>query len=207
MSEHPPLSLCRLLGGVATSLLFSAFESWVIAEHFRRGYDGEWLSDLFSKSVFVGNGLMAIIAGEAWGCAPTDALAIDPCDGRFSLHSMPCSSLPPLGLVANFLVENRQWGPVAPFDAAIAVLTVGGAIILATWPENYGDERHSGSLKEQFQQAMNAIRRDERVALLGAMQSLFEASAGGPAAAASFGCCCFIQPLILFAAAAIDRCC
>jgi hypothetical protein len=32
--------LGRVLGGVATSLLFSAFESWLVAEHFKRGFSG-----------------------------------------------------------------------------------------------------------------------------------------------------------------------
>ena len=31
--------------------------------HLQRGYDGEWLGGTFSKAVFVGNGLMAILAG------------------------------------------------------------------------------------------------------------------------------------------------
>lgn len=59
---HPPTSTCAQ-GGIATSLLFSTFESWVVAEHFARGYEGAWLSDLFSKAVFLGQGLMAIVAG------------------------------------------------------------------------------------------------------------------------------------------------
>ncbi len=53
----------RLLGGIATSLLFSAFESWIVAEHFSKGLDEKWLGDTFSKAVFVGNGLVAILSG------------------------------------------------------------------------------------------------------------------------------------------------
>ena len=37
------------------------------------------------------------------------------------------------GLVANFLVDNLGLGPVAPFDAAAAVLLIGGAVVLLTW--------------------------------------------------------------------------
>lgn len=43
------MQLGRLLGGIATSLLFSAFESWLVAEHFKGGFDGAWLGDTFSK--------------------------------------------------------------------------------------------------------------------------------------------------------------
>jgi MFS family permease len=68
-TKHSPdygvLMLGRLLGGIATSLLFSAFESWIVAEHFSKGLDEKWLGDTFSKAVFVGNGLMAILAGES----------------------------------------------------------------------------------------------------------------------------------------------
>lgn len=53
----------RIFCGVATSLLYSAFESWLVAEHFKRGYEGNWLGGTFSKAVFIGNGLIAIVAG------------------------------------------------------------------------------------------------------------------------------------------------
>jgi hypothetical protein len=53
----------RLLGGIATSLLFSAFESWLVAEHFKRGFSESLLGDIFSRAVFLGNGLTAIVAG------------------------------------------------------------------------------------------------------------------------------------------------
>jgi hypothetical protein len=44
-TKHSPnfwvLMVGRILGGIATSLLYSAFESWLVAEHFKRGYSGE----------------------------------------------------------------------------------------------------------------------------------------------------------------------
>ena len=43
------------------------------------------------------------------------------------------------GLLANTLVYSLEFGPVAPFDAAIVVLAIGGAVIMVTWTENYGD--------------------------------------------------------------------
>jgi MFS family permease len=67
VTKHSPnygvLMLGRFFGGIATSLLFSAFESWVVAEHTRRGYDEAWISGLFSKAIFFGNGLVAILCG------------------------------------------------------------------------------------------------------------------------------------------------
>ena len=52
----------RLLAGIATSILFSAFESWLVHEHFSRGFDQIQLSRLFSNAT-LGNSLAAIIAG------------------------------------------------------------------------------------------------------------------------------------------------
>ncbi|KAH8955012.1 hypothetical protein BDL97_08G112300 [Sphagnum fallax] len=146
ITKHSPqyrvLMLGRILGGIATSLLFSAFESWLVAEHFKRGFEAQWLSLTFSKAIFLGNGLVAILAG----------------------------------LVANTLVGSFSLGPVAPFDAASCVLAIGMGIIIYTWPENYGDPSEGKTIVSQFQQAASAITSDEKIALLGAIQSLFEGS-------------------------------
>eukprot|EP01038_Epipyxis_sp_PR26KG_P004946 gene4946-6919_t len=58
----PPLILGRILGGLSTSLLFTAFESWMVSEHRKRGFDEELLSSTFSIASW-GNGFMAIFAG------------------------------------------------------------------------------------------------------------------------------------------------
>ncbi|XP_024971964.1 molybdate-anion transporter [Cynara cardunculus var. scolymus] len=146
MTKHSPhykvLLLGRILGGVATSLLFSAFESWLVAEHNKRGFEQQWLSLTFSKAIFLGNGLVAIISG----------------------------------LFGNFLVDAVSLGPVAPFDAAACILAIGMAIILSSWGENYGDPSENKDLLSQFKGAAVAIASDEKIALLGAIQSLFEGS-------------------------------
>ncbi|PNW73975.1 hypothetical protein CHLRE_13g580150v5 [Chlamydomonas reinhardtii] len=145
-TKHSPrygvLMAGRALGGVSTSLLFSVFESWLVAEHNRRGFPQAWLSETFSQAIFLGAGLMAILSG----------------------------------LLGNVLVEDLRMGPVAPFDAAIVVMLCGGALVAATWPENYGDAASRRSVLAQLGQGLAAIRTDQRIALLGAMQSLFEAS-------------------------------
>jgi MFS transporter, MFS domain-containing protein family, molybdate-anion transporter len=110
------------------------------------------------------------------------------------------------GLFANLLAENLGFGPVAPFDAAACFLAIGMAIIMSSWSENYGDTSESKDLIAQFKVAANAIASgmlslshqnpeesnmygteiciltlrtklsDEKIALLGAIQSLFEGS-------------------------------
>ena len=142
-SQYNVLMLGRFLGGIATSLLFSCFESWVVGEHFKRDYDPDWLGGLFSLAVFVGNGLVAIVSG----------------------------------LVANYLVDDMQFGPVAPFDAAAVLLAVGMVIITMTWSENYGDKNPSqGGMMDKFSKAAHEITSNRKVALLGGMQALFEGS-------------------------------
>jgi MFS family permease len=54
--------LGRILSGIATSLLFSSFESWMISEHTSSGYSPSLLGDTFSLATF-GNGIVAIGAG------------------------------------------------------------------------------------------------------------------------------------------------
>ncbi|XP_020277338.1 molybdate-anion transporter-like [Asparagus officinalis] len=146
ITKHSPqykvLMLGRILGGIATSLLFSAFESWLVAEHNKRGFEPQWLSLTFSKAIFLGNGLIAIVSG----------------------------------LFANMLADNLGFGPVAPFDAAACFLAIGMAIILSSWGENYGDTSDNKDLLAQFKVAALAIASDEKIALLGAIQSLFEGS-------------------------------
>ncbi|KAI8466633.1 MAG: hypothetical protein J3K34DRAFT_387375 [Monoraphidium minutum] len=82
------------------------------------------------------------------------------------------------GLVGSWLVQGLSLGPVAPFDAAIVAMLAGGVIVATTWEENRGASggEGGGSLARQFYSASLAIVRDERVALLGVMQALFEAS-------------------------------
>ncbi|RYR48175.1 hypothetical protein Ahy_A07g034171 isoform A [Arachis hypogaea] len=107
-----------------------------------RGFDQQWLSLTFSKAIFLGNGLVAIVSG----------------------------------LFGNVLVDTLSLGPVAPFDAASCFLAIGMAIILSTWTENFGDPSENKDLLTQFRGAAVAIASDEKIALLGAIQSLFEGS-------------------------------
>lgn len=64
--EHVPsmplLLLGRVLGGLSSSLLFSSFESWMVAEHRKRGFPEGLLKSTFGIASS-GNGIMAIAAG------------------------------------------------------------------------------------------------------------------------------------------------
>ena len=87
----------------------------------QRGYDGEWLGGTFSRAVFVGNGLVAILAGLiAHSLVETLALGpVAPFDavGVASLFWLPLSDWVNPARCNPWLVETLALGPVAPFDA------------------------------------------------------------------------------------------
>lgn len=58
----PALMVGRVLGGLSTTLLFSAFESWMVSEHRKLGFSEELLSSTFAIASW-GNGVTAICAG------------------------------------------------------------------------------------------------------------------------------------------------
>ncbi|KAL7581405.1 hypothetical protein ACA910_021992 [Epithemia clementina (nom. ined.)] len=56
------LLLGRVMGGVSTNLLFSAFESWMTTEHRHLGFPEAWLARTYSQCSIL-NGATAILAG------------------------------------------------------------------------------------------------------------------------------------------------
>ncbi|KAK3930317.1 Molybdate-anion transporter [Frankliniella fusca] len=57
------LLVSRFLSGIATSILFSAFNAWYIHEHLQHHQlPPEWMNDTFAKATFY-NGLLAVVAG------------------------------------------------------------------------------------------------------------------------------------------------
>ena len=66
VSKHYPsyniLMVGRILGGVSTSILFSAFESWMVKQHHTLGFDSNLLGDTFQKAWGL-NAVVAVIAG------------------------------------------------------------------------------------------------------------------------------------------------
>lgn len=62
VQSMPTLMVGRILGGLSTSLLFSAFESWMVSEHRKRNFSESLLSSTFAITSW-GNGLIAIGAG------------------------------------------------------------------------------------------------------------------------------------------------
>jgi MFS family permease len=61
-NDYWVLMFGRLLGGISTSILYSAFETWMVHEHKAQGFADDWLNATFSSMTF-GSGLSAIVAG------------------------------------------------------------------------------------------------------------------------------------------------
>lgn len=66
-------------------------------------------------------------------------------------------------------------GPTGPFELSILILIIGGILITLLWGENVA-ESSKDDTKPSIMEAVNVIRKDPRIALVGAAQSLFEAS-------------------------------
>jgi len=61
-TDFTTLLVGRVLGGISTNLLFSAFESWMTTEHRKKKFPESWLAKTYSATS-IGNGTMAILAG------------------------------------------------------------------------------------------------------------------------------------------------
>eukprot|EP00042_Codosiga_hollandica_P028965 m.156094 g.156094 ORF g.156094 m.156094 type:complete len:439 (-) comp52928_c0_seq3:85-1401(-) len=85
------LAIGRVFGGVATSLLYSAFESWIVCAISSEDLPPHLICELFSAATF-GNALIAILAGfvangaaMAWGLTGPFNLCIVPLLGCLTL--------------------------------------------------------------------------------------------------------------------------
>lgn len=65
-SSFDLLLLGRVLGGIAYSILCSAFEAWMVCEHTRRGFEPALLGATFARAQFW-NGIVAIASGQIAG--------------------------------------------------------------------------------------------------------------------------------------------
>ena len=164
--SYEVLMFGRVLGGIATSLLFSVFDSWLVAEHASRGFEPAWLSTTFANAQ-AGNSIVAILSGVLgeWiaGTTPMRVLVAGSTGGEDAA---------PDGAI--------MWGGYClPFDAAAVFLLIGGFVIMTTWNENYGDTKQSSGadgLRESLTKGLLLLARDRRVLLVGLVCSCFEAA-------------------------------
>lgn len=150
------LMVGRVTGGIATSMLFSCFECWMVSEHQQRHqFSGGLLGYMFGM-MFTVMYCVAIASGLA-GQAVADAFTFGPLTngGIFYTGGFCC-----------------------PFDLAILCLLVGLVLIVVMWEENYGtsDKEEAISLTENLQKAWKLVSTDRRTLLLCIIVSTFEGS-------------------------------
>jgi len=163
------LMLGRLLGGIATSLLFSVFEAWLIRAH-ADAKVMDRLSSSFSTAAF-GNSIIAIIAGLISNKAASHG-NLRPLDSSLSMED------------ASFFVD----GFLNPFDIALVALILCGICASIMWEENYGEnssgasasddgqERRSPKWYDGLKNAYTTTIRNRDILLCGLVSSLFEGS-------------------------------
>lgn len=169
---HTRKQFGRFFAGVATSLLFSSFEAWMVCEHNKRGFPNAWLSETFGF-LTLGNGF---VAGEyEYGRSARYDPVVCPAP-------KPTQPLPPslnertnertvlAGLVANFFAE--RYGYVGPFVFCLLPLSLVAVLASLWWPENYGDTKCRPEMA--LPKAWAYIRSNSSIIFLGLGQSCFE---------------------------------
>eukprot|EP00540_Astrosyne_radiata_P004124 CAMPEP_0116843468 /NCGR_PEP_ID=MMETSP0418-20121206/12106_1 /TAXON_ID=1158023 /ORGANISM="Astrosyne radiata, Strain 13vi08-1A" /LENGTH=506 /DNA_ID=CAMNT_0004474227 /DNA_START=27 /DNA_END=1547 /DNA_ORIENTATION=- len=133
------LMLGRLLGGVATSLLFSVFEAWLIRSHADAKIGKTLLGQSFSFAAY-GNSIIAILAGLMANRAANTTKMVPIADTGV--------------YVGGFL---------NPFDIALVALVFCGSMTAFLWEENYGEEqKHDTEEKQGAEKASDDGRDDPR---------------------------------------------
>jgi hypothetical protein len=127
------LLIGRILSGIATSLLFSSFESWMICEH-------NTVLFFYHLFILLKKNIREILPfPDFLRHLPSLHLGMD------SLPLLVCHNSPSLylnlrasaGLLASVVAD--KFGYVAPFMASLVFLILGSAVVLSTWTENYGN--------------------------------------------------------------------
>lgn len=152
------LMIGRLLGGIATSLLFSVFESWLIRAHNDAGVSS-YLPKSFSAAAY-GNSIVAILAG------------------LFANYVASTTEMAPYGNDDTSMLYFG--GFLNPFDLALAALCICGVITALLWDENYGDSTSQKNNKkpfyEGFKSAFFTTIQSSEILLCGIICALFEGS-------------------------------
>jgi len=142
------LTIGRILGGIYTSLLFSVFDSWLVAESQHQGFDGGQLGDTLSLAYF-GSSIAAIAAGQL---------------GEVAANMMP---------LTNLAGPVYYGGYITPFDLANVILVLCMFIIFRSWSENFGQNSGGGS---DWAGALKVMMDQKQVLFCGLIASSFESS-------------------------------
>mmetsp|Transcript_27704 Transcript_27704/g.59173 ORF Transcript_27704/g.59173 Transcript_27704/m.59173 type:complete len:497 (+) Transcript_27704:210-1700(+) len=153
------LMLGRLLGGIATSLLFSVFEAWLIGAHANANVMSH-LGKSFSMAQY-GNSIVAILAGQIANKAASYA------------------EFKPTSEDSGFYLG----GYLGPFDISLISLIICGSLASSLWEENKGESSNDDDSKPGESSATGALKgafaatiRSPDIYTCGIISSLFEGS-------------------------------
>lgn len=154
--NYEVLMFGRITGGIATSMLFSCFECWLVSEHCSRHN--------FSK------GLLSYMFGLMFTCMYCVAIV----SGLAAQFVADSFAFAPISEGSSFYVG----GYCGPFDMAIMCLFIGMALIATLWEENFGSDAgaDSGGLLQNLATAGQLLRTDKKMLLVGVVVSCFEGS-------------------------------
>ena len=153
VKQYFVLMIGRILGGIATSLLFSVFDAWLIRCHYDSGIE-HMIGQTFAWSSY-SNSVIAIVAGLVANTAVSHG-----------------SHLTEIGSGV------YRGGYLIPFDVSFCALVACGVAAYVFWDENYGERDtnvpsvHFGGLKEAYHTAID----NRKILLCGLISSLFEGS-------------------------------
>lgn len=146
----------RFTGGLATSLLFSCFECWMVSEHVGRMKFSTGLLSYMFGMMYSTMYLVAIASGFVAGVVAEG----------FELRPLWEGSMVHVG------------GDCGPFDLAQVCLIAGAVLISLTWEENYGEDNsdQNGKALAPLGDTVKLFWRDRRIPLLGIIVACFEGS-------------------------------
>lgn len=67
-------------------------------------------------------------------------------------------------------------GPTGPFELSVVFLAMGGLLTSCLWGENKAESSGDSDSKPTIREAVDVVKGDPKIALVGAVQSLFEAA-------------------------------
>jgi MFS family permease len=152
-NNYAILMVGRVTGGVATSILFSCFESWMVSEHFARGFSNKLLKYMFTM-MFFGMYVTAIFSGII---------------AQFLVDVFPMQEV-------HSGLTFHVGGYNTPFDLSILCLLICLIPLMMTWGENHGVSNSSGSSTSGLGAAVTALFSNWRIASMGVVVSAFEGS-------------------------------
>jgi MFS family permease len=154
VNNYHVLMFGRVTGGIATSLLFSVFESWLVSEHNQRHHFPQRLLSYSFSLMYSVNFLVAIVTGLV-ADRFVEVAKLSPSFGSSSVYF---------------------GGYLFAFDAAILANIIGGTYIALVWNENYGSSDGVCQQLKGFATGFVEILQDSQMAMCCLIIALFESS-------------------------------